>query len=89
MLRDIKIDYGMIGTNTSKQSFKSRGKFIFDDVVAEKLPEIMKDNQIWVAKQIPKKLSEKKFTTWHSRTPNKKSLIASREKKKQPFKLVN
>lgn len=54
MLRDIEKKYGMIGSNISNQSFKSRGKFIFENAVAENIPEMMKDSQIQEAKQIQK-----------------------------------
>lgn len=54
MLREREIKYGMIGSNISNQSFKSRRKFIFEDAVAENIPGIMKGTQIQEAKQIQK-----------------------------------
>lgn len=57
MLRETEIKDEMIGTHMSNQSFKSKGKFIFEDVVSENFPEMMKGTQIQEAKQIPKRLS--------------------------------
>lgn len=69
----------MIGNNISNQICKSRGKFIFENAVAEKFPEMINDIQIQEAKWILKSLSAKKFSTRHKRTPAKGSL-SEREK---------
>lgn len=71
----------MIGTNMSNQSFKSRGKFVLEDVVSENFLEMMKDTQIEEAKQIPERLNKNKFTTSHHRKPSERLLIASWEQK--------
>ena len=64
----------MTGNNMSNQICKSRGKFIFENTVAEKFPEMIKHIQIQESKWIPKSLSAKKFLTRHKRTPTKTSL---------------